>query len=100
MNGESHRYWQINGIPLSATITAANRHDVTQFLPLVDAIPPVKGKPGRPRRRPDLVRGNRAYDSQPHRREQVKRWSPFICDGRKTAGSVIKVQKASNRRLE
>jgi len=49
-------------------VTGANAHDVTQLVPLVEAIPPVRGKRGRPRRRPDLVQGDRAYDSQPHRR--------------------------------
>jgi transposase len=52
---------------LAFTLTGANRHDVTQLLPLVEAIPPVRGKPGHPRRRPGLVQGDRAYDSQPHR---------------------------------
>jgi len=60
-----------NGIPLAATLTGANAHDVTQLLPLVEAIPAVSGKPGRPRRRPDRVQGDRAYDSEPHR-EQLR----------------------------
>lgn len=30
------------------------------------AIPPVGGKPGRPRQRPDLVQGDRAYGSAAH----------------------------------
>ena len=34
------------GTPLVAIVTAANRHDVTQLLPLVDAIPPIRGKVG------------------------------------------------------
>ena len=56
------------GTPLAATVTAANVPDVKQLEPLVDAIPPVRGKPGRPRRRPREVFADRAYDSQPHRR--------------------------------
>ena len=56
-----------NGIPLAATLTGANEHDVTQMIPLVDAIPAVRGKPGRPRRRPERVQGDRAYDSKHHR---------------------------------
>lgn len=56
-----------NGIPLAATLTAANRHDVTQLLPLVDAIPAIAGQPGHPRYRPDSVQGDRGYDSAPHR---------------------------------
>jgi transposase len=55
------------GVPLAATLTGANRHDVTQLLPLVDAIPPVKGVPGAPLRKPAKVTGDRAYDSDAHR---------------------------------
>jgi transposase len=39
--------------------------DVTQLLPLVDAIPPIAGKPGAPRWRPDAVQA--AYRSLRHR---------------------------------
>jgi len=55
------------GIPLSVILTKANRHDVTQLLPLVQAIPPIGGKRGAPRRKPKLVQADRAYDSDPHR---------------------------------
>lgn len=55
------------GIPLAAILTKANAHDITQLEPLVEAIPPVRGKPGRPRRRPKRVQGDRGYDSEPHR---------------------------------
>lgn len=49
-------------------LTGANTHDVTQLIPLVDAIPPLSGgKPGRPRSRPQRVQGDRAYHSQAHR---------------------------------
>lgn len=57
-----------NGIPFAARLTGANRHDVTQLLPLVDAVPAVRGKPGRPRHRPARVQGDKAYDSEPLRR--------------------------------
>ena len=67
-NGSKHHIiTDANGIPLAARLTGANRHDVTQLLPLVDAIPPISGQPGRPRRRPDRVQGDRAYHSEPHR---------------------------------
>lgn len=52
---------------MSVLLTQANRNDVTQLLPLLEAIPPIGGKPGRPRRKPDLVQADRGYDSQPHR---------------------------------
>ena len=41
-----------HAIPLTAHVTAANRHDITQLLPLVDGIPPLRGCPGRPRANP------------------------------------------------
>lgn len=40
---------------------------MTQLLPLVDAIPPVRGRAGAPLRRPKLVVADRGYDSGPHR---------------------------------
>lgn len=49
-------------------LTEANRHDVTQLLPLVEGIPPIAGQRGRPQRKPALVQADRGYDSQPHRR--------------------------------
>ncbi len=63
-----HLITDAQGIPLAIILTGANRHDVTQLLPLVEAIPPIRGKRGRPRRRPDRVQGDRAYHSEPHRR--------------------------------
>lgn len=40
---------------------------MTQFIPLIDAIPPIAGKRGAPLRKPKSVMGDRAYDSNPHR---------------------------------
>jgi transposase len=36
-------------------------------MPLVAGIPPVGGKVGRPKRKPELVQADRAYDSNAHR---------------------------------
>jgi len=63
-----HLCTDAQGIPLSAQVTAANLHDSRQFQPLLLAIPPVAGKRGRPRQRPDLVQGDRAYGSRAHHR--------------------------------
>ncbi|MFE5589206.1 IS5 family transposase [Streptomyces sp. NPDC056549] len=57
------------GTPLLVATTAANVNDITQTLNLVDGIPPVAGRPGRPRRRPESVLGDKAYDSKSVRRE-------------------------------
>jgi transposase len=46
---------------------------VTELIPAVDAVPPVRGKPGRPRRRPRRLYADRAYDSKRHRGELRRR---------------------------
>ena len=62
-----------HGVPLAATVTAANVPDVVGLLGVVDAIPPVSGKVGRPRRRPAVLYGDRGYDSDSHREELRRR---------------------------
>ena len=43
-------------------------HDSRQLQPLVLAIPALRGKTGRPRQRPEIVQGDRAYGSRAHHR--------------------------------
>jgi hypothetical protein len=43
------------GIPLAFALTGANVHDSVPFEELLDAVPHVGGKRGRPRRRPDKL---------------------------------------------
>jgi transposase len=67
-NGSKHHLIvDAGGVPLACTLTGANEHDVTQLIPLVEAVPPVRGRPGAPLRKPKLVVGDRGYDSDPHR---------------------------------
>lgn len=67
------------GTPLHVITTAANVNDVTQTLALVDGIPPVAGRVGHPRRRPDALLGAKAYDSKAVRRElRSRRVMPVI----------------------
>ena len=55
-NGSKHHLLvDGSGLPLAWSVTGGNRNDVTQLIPLVDKVPPVRGKVGRPRRRPDRV---------------------------------------------
>lgn len=70
-----HVLVEAHGIPLAITLTEANRHDITQLLPLLEKIPPIQGRRGRPRKRPKSLLGDRAYDSEPHRRALKKRKS-------------------------
>ena len=73
LGSKHHLLTDARGIPLAVILTKANRHDVTQLLPLLDKVPRVKGQRGASRCRPKQVQGDRAYDSQPHRREVKKR---------------------------
>jgi len=53
-------------------LTGGNRNDVTQLVPLVEAVPRVRGLVGRPRRRPEKLLADRAYDHDRYRREVRK----------------------------
>jgi transposase len=57
-----------HGTPLAVSLTAGNRHDVTQLLPLLDALPRIRGKLGRPRSRPKRLFADRGYDFDKYRR--------------------------------
>jgi len=54
---EPHVITDADGIPPASSVTAANVNDVTEFAPLFNKIPPVAGKVGHPRRRPDAMQG-------------------------------------------
>ena len=59
-----HLVTEATGIPLAVIVTGANRNDVTQLRPLLEAIPKVRGKRGRPRQRPDVVLADRGYGTE------------------------------------
>ncbi len=61
------------GIPLAISLTGGHRNDVTQLLPLIDGVGPVRGKIGRPRQRAERVAADRGYDHDKYRREPRKR---------------------------
>ncbi|MEU9256733.1 transposase [Streptomyces sp. NPDC048270] len=62
-----------HGTPLKVITTEANVNDVTQTPAPIDGIPPVAGRPGRPRRRPNSLLGDNGYDSNPNRRAPLRR---------------------------
>lgn len=85
-----HLITDARGIPLATILTSANAHDVTQLLPLVGAIPALRGRCGRPRRRPTCVQGDRAYDSAAHRRVlRGKGICPVLAKRRTAHGSGL-----------
>jgi transposase len=50
------------------SLTSGNRHDVTQLMPLLDAIPRIRGVRGRPRHRPRRLFADRGYSYDEYRR--------------------------------
>jgi transposase len=61
------------------SLTGGHRNDVTQLMPLIEAIPPVRGRRGRPRRRPGKVYADRGYDHDKYRtRVREKGITPVI----------------------
>ena len=54
-----HLIVDAQGIPLAVIVTAANCNDITQRDALIKAIPPIRGKRGRPLRKPKIVQGDR-----------------------------------------
>ena len=82
------------GLPLAMRTTGANRHESTQLLALVDAVPPVAGKPGAPKRKPEAILGDRAFDSQPLREALWARGIvPFLARRGEEHGSGLGVYR-------
>ena len=66
-------------------LTAANVHDSKVLEEAVDAIEPIKrprGRPGRPRKRPDKLHAEKAYDF-PRCREALRRRGIKACIARR-----------------
>jgi Transposase DDE domain len=49
-------------------VTGSHRNDVTQLIPLLDTVPPIRGRVGRPRRKPRMLVADRGYDHEKYRR--------------------------------
>src|SRR5215213_648158 len=65
---DRHLVTDRQGVPLAQLITPGNRNEITVLAALLDAVPPVRGKPGRPRRRPTKLHADKAYDFPAARR--------------------------------
>jgi transposase len=83
---------QRHSIPLGTATTAANAPDGAALPRVVDAVPPVRGRRGRPRRRPKRLYGDRAYDSEAHRAQMRRRGiGPHFARRRTPHGSGLGV---------
>ena len=68
MGAKHHLIVDARGLPLAWSASAGNRNDVTQLMPLLDRIPAVAGRVGRPRHRPVMIVADRGYDHDKYRR--------------------------------
>lgn len=87
-----HVMTDAQGIPLSATVTAANVNEVTQVFRVLTEMPPVGGKPGPKRQTPERLQGDRGYDSEPVR--VLLRWlgiTPVLAERYTENGSGLGV---------
>ena len=57
-----HLSTEAPGSPLAVSLTGGHRNDVTPLMPLLAAIPPVRGRRGRPRQRPGALYADRGHD--------------------------------------
>ncbi len=77
-------------MPLAWTLTGGNRDDVTQLLVLLDRVPPVRDRVGRPRRRPQTLIADRGYDHDKYRRlVQQRGVTPIIARRQSEHGSGL-----------
>ncbi len=89
-----HVMTDAHGIPLAATVTAANVNEVTEALHVLTSMPPVGGKPGPQREKAERLQGDRGYDSEPLRR--VLRWlgiTPVLAERNTEHGSGLGVYR-------
>jgi len=50
------------GLPLNVEISAANTHDMKTLDKVVDGVKPIRGRNGRPRKRPRKLHADKGYD--------------------------------------
>jgi transposase len=83
-----------HGTPLVIDTIPANTPDANLTVPLIDAVPPIAGKPGRPRSRPDRAMGDRGFDDE-EQREGLRRRGidPELAKRRTPHGSGLGVYR-------
>jgi transposase len=78
------------GTPLALRITGANRNESLEALNLVDDIPPIQGRRGRPRRKPKALYGDRQYGTpRNHKGLKERRIEDHLATQRTPHGSGL-----------
>lgn len=82
------------GIPLVIETIPANTPDANLTAPLIDAVPPIGGRPGHPRNRPEHAMGDRGFDDEEQRQELRDRGiDPELAKRRTPHGSGLGVYR-------
>jgi len=76
-----------DGVPVRAILTGANRSDVAQLLPLLDAIPLIRAVRGLRLQKLKVIYVNHGYDSEKNQRVRNRRIMPVIATRRPEHGS-------------
>lgn len=72
------------GVPVVVDVIPANRNDNLETIKMIDRVPPIGGKPGRPRRRPERLQGDRGFDDEEDREELRRRGIEPLLGKRRT----------------
>jgi transposase len=78
------------GTPLAVRLSPANTHDAVVLEEVLDAVPPVRRRHGRPRRRPSKLHADKGYD-YPRCRRALRR--------RRIKGRIARRGMESSERL-
>jgi transposase len=67
VGSKNHVLTDAGGLPLAVSLTDGHRNDVTQLIPLVDAVALMEVQDGLPHARPERLIADRGYDHDKHR---------------------------------
>ena len=62
-----HVLTESRGLPLAVAVSGGHRNDVTQLIPLVDAMASMEARDGWPHAKPERIVADRGYDHDKHR---------------------------------
>lgn len=78
------------GVPVVVGVCPANHNDNLDTIELIDRVPPIAGVPGKPRRRPERLQGDRGFDDEDDRRKLRQRGIiPVLAKRRTPHGSGL-----------
>ena len=90
LGSKRHLICDGRGVPLAIQLTSANQNDSQQITSLVDALPVLQGRCGRPRHRPDCLLGDRGYDAEAIRRNlRARHIIPLLANRNTQHGSGL-----------